>query len=117
MRLALIEDCLQALAYCRTAEAETTVIAPHHVRMSVEQLSDYTKHGLSRRLAALLIEDAEITEGVVWADERGDVPGRELDMVFTARTVVMKASTYHNLCQALCHLQTEAMEEKYSVKP
>ncbi len=116
-RLPMIEECLRALANCKTAEARTTVISPHHMRMSVEQLSDYTKRDLSRSLAALLVDDAEITEGVVWADEMGGVPGRELDMQFTARTVVMKASTYSALCAALRHLQQEALDDKYSVKP
>ncbi len=116
LRLPIIEDCLRALADCKTAEAHTTVIAPHLYRMSAEQLSQHTKRDLARRLAVLFVEDIDITEGIVWADEPGR-GGRETDMEFTARTVVMKASTYHNLCQALRYLQTEAMEEKYSVKP
>ncbi len=116
-RLPIIEDCLRALANCRLAEAQTTVLSPHHMRMSLEQLSDYTKHNLSRSLAALLVDDAEITQGVTWADEMGGVPGRHLDLQFTARTVVMTPDAYHSLCQAMRHLQTEAIEYKYSVKP
>lgn len=115
-RLPIIEMCLKALADCQTAEARTTVISPHFQRMNPEQLSDYTKHDLARSLAALLVEDIKITEGVMWSDEPGR-EGQELDMYFTARTVVMTPSTYNTLCQALRRLQADALDERYSVIP
>ncbi len=114
-RLALIEECLRALANCREAWATMTLISPHLMRMTHEEVSVHTKRDLARCLAVLLAEDAEITEGVVWSNEPGRPP-HETDTEFTARTVVMKASTYHQLCQALRRLQSEAREDKFQIK-
>ncbi len=114
-RLTIIEECLVALANCREAGASTTLIAPHMMYMTRDEVVNLTKRDLARRLAALLVDDAEITQSVVWANE----PGRsshEIDTEFTARTVVMKASTYHQLCQALRRLQAEAVGDKLAIK-
>ena len=115
-RLPIIEECLRALADCKVAEAETTLISPPMERMTRDELQVCTKHELARRLAVLLIDDAEITEGVVWANDPGSPPN-ETDTRFKARTVVMKASTYHTLCQALRNLRTEALEDNFAITP
>ena len=113
-RLPIIEDCIKALADCHKACALITVNSPHMMRMTSEQVSDYTGHRLARHLAVLLVEDAEITEGIVWSNEPSQFHS-EMDTEFRAETVVMKASTYHDLCQALRHLQQEALEDKYRI--
>ncbi len=113
--LPLIEDCIRALADCRQAVASTTLFSSHMAHMTHEEVSAHSKHDLARRLAALLVEDADITESIVWADRPGS--GSELDTEFVARTVVMKASTYLNLCQALRQLKAEAVEDRFRVMP
>ena len=114
-RLSIIEECLVALANCREAGASMTLIAPHMMHMTRDEVKALTKRDLARRLAVLLVDDSEITQGIVWADQPGRPP-HEIDTEFTMRTVVMKASTYHQLCQALRHLQAEAVEDKLQVK-
>ncbi len=115
-RLAVIEECIVALANCREAGASTTLVAPHMMHMTPDEVVYHTRHDLARRLAVLLVDDAEITQGIVWAEHPGRNP-HEIDTEFTARTVVMKASTYHQLCQALRHLQQEALNDKFRVMP
>ncbi len=115
-RLPIIEECLKALANCREAGSATTLTAFHMMHRTREEVFAHTKHDLARRLAVLLVDDAEITEGIVWTDQ----PGRKFydtATEFSARTVVMKASTYHALCQALNHLLAEALEDRYQVTP
>ena len=111
-RLPIIEECIKALANCREVCSTTTVISSHMMRMTREEVLARTKHDLAHRLAVLLINHAEITEGIVWADRPRPEP-YEIDTEFSARTVVMKASTYHALCQALNHLLAEAQEDNY----
>ncbi len=115
-RLPIIEKCIQSLANCREACSTMTLISPHMMRMTREEVLAHTKRDLASRLAALLVNDAEITECIVWADRPCREPN-ETDTEFSARTVVMKASTYHELCQALNHLRIEAMEDKYRIGP
>ncbi len=114
--LPIIEECLRALANCREAGASTTLISPHMMHMTREEVSLYAKRDLAHCLARLLVDDAEITEAIVWADRPGVEPN-ETDTEFVARTVVMKTSTYHALCQALRHLQTEAIANKFKTNP
>ena len=114
--LPMIEDCIRALADCRQAAASTTMLSPHMMRMTREEVSAHTKHDLARRLAVLLVDDAEITEGITWSTHPGANPN-ETDCEFEARTVVMKASTYLNLCQALRQLKAEAVEDRFRVMP
>lgn len=111
-RLPIIEECIRALANCREAGVATTIISPHMMQMTREQVSVYTKRDLGRRMAALLVDDAEITESIVWSNQAGRPP-QDTDTEFVARTVVMKASTYHALCQALRHLQREARDAQF----
>lgn len=112
----IIEECLRALANCREASVKTTLTSPHMMRTTHGEVSAYTKRDLAHRLAVLLIDDAEITEGIAWNTNHPEREPHGIDTEFVARTVVMKASTYHTLYQALRYLQAKALEAKFQVK-